>query len=492
MINFFKNLLKKKSYQSLFLGVILLIITIVFGFRSFLYLDPDYGWHVRLGEEILKKGISRTDPFSYTMPSYSFIDHEWLSNILIHQMSLLGRIPLAIVFALLPVFALLILLPMNLNSAFVLVVLLSSTVILPYSGIRPQVETWIFIGVIFLLFENKKYWKRYSKFLPGLFILWANLHGGFFIGIGILTVFIFFKSFAKKKIIKADVVVLTTCYLATLVNPYGVFLWWEVWMQLTDFNLGSTIKEWMPIFVNFSIWQRFSLILFFIIFSTGIFIKFKKIPKVMLVIYICLIVAAVLSRRHIPIFILGSSLFLYRFLKDFKKLTIVLLIFFIPICFVQNKKTIANSYMEMEDFNYPKNALKFLDQNKIPGETFSSYGWGGYLIWKNPQEKVFIDGRMPSWRRDREIKNESKQAFIEFQQVLKDQNLEQILDKYQISQVVWPIKSLYKIKNRDNLIILTGSEDLREKTDFIEHLLKLGWKQVYRDYITVIYQRPSS
>src|SRR3990167_10696773 len=45
-------------------------------------LDPDFGWHVRMGNYILANGIPQTDPLSYTMPNFPFIDHEWLTNVL--------------------------------------------------------------------------------------------------------------------------------------------------------------------------------------------------------------------------------------------------------------------------------------------------------------------------------------------------------------------------------------------------------------------------
>ena len=42
--------------------------------------------------------------------------------------------------------------------------------------------------------------------------------------------------------------------------------------------------------------------------------------------------------------------------------------------------------------------VNFLTQNQIKGKIFNYYNWGGYLIWRYPSEKVFIDGRMVSWQ----------------------------------------------------------------------------------------------
>lgn len=48
-------------------------------------LDPDFGWHVKMGEYIEKYGIPVKDPFTYTMPNFDFVDHEWLTNVLMWE-----------------------------------------------------------------------------------------------------------------------------------------------------------------------------------------------------------------------------------------------------------------------------------------------------------------------------------------------------------------------------------------------------------------------
>ena len=69
----------------------------LFAFRS------DFGWHLRFGQIILAKGIVYKDLFSYTMPSYNFVDHEWLSDALFgfgFFYPLVGKFGLSIFFAL--------------------------------------------------------------------------------------------------------------------------------------------------------------------------------------------------------------------------------------------------------------------------------------------------------------------------------------------------------------------------------------------------------
>src|SRR5258708_37445215 len=99
--------------------IFFLFIGALFFVRSLYYIDPDFGWHLRLGQLLLEKGIPATDPFSYTMPSFPFVDHEWLSNILI---SLVYKFStqwgLAIIYAALSLATFLLFKPKRLSLAF--------------------------------------------------------------------------------------------------------------------------------------------------------------------------------------------------------------------------------------------------------------------------------------------------------------------------------------------------------------------------------------
>src|SRR3990172_11624222 len=77
-------MLKNRFITLVFLPTITVFV-IVFWIRGIMLLDPDFGWHLRMVELILQNGISKTDPFSYTMPSYPFVDHEWLTNVVMSK-----------------------------------------------------------------------------------------------------------------------------------------------------------------------------------------------------------------------------------------------------------------------------------------------------------------------------------------------------------------------------------------------------------------------
>src|ERR1035437_9662529 len=111
--------------------LILLALGIVAFFRATIALDPDFGWHLRMGEQIISHGIPLTDPFSYTMPSYNSIDHEWLANILLSVgYKTVGIYGLAVIFALIFVVALFVAIPQKFKNYSSLPLVLAGAVML--------------------------------------------------------------------------------------------------------------------------------------------------------------------------------------------------------------------------------------------------------------------------------------------------------------------------------------------------------------------------
>src|SRR4051812_10798096 len=53
-------------------------------------LDPDFGWHLQSGRYILAHGIPAHDIFTYTASNFAWINHEWLSDLLIVGLVALG------------------------------------------------------------------------------------------------------------------------------------------------------------------------------------------------------------------------------------------------------------------------------------------------------------------------------------------------------------------------------------------------------------------
>jgi hypothetical protein len=139
---------------------------------------------------------------------------------------------------------------------------------------------------------------------------------------------------------------------------------------------------------------------------------------------------------------------------------------------------------------FPHKAIAFLKQYPPAGNLFSIYNWGGYLTWQLPEKKMFIDGRMNSWRRSNYIKNESSDAFKDFQGLMSGLiPLTSAINTYRITTFLLPIQKPTLQNPIDRPIAGLFSKE-KPTTDIYEQLTKLHWVKIYNDSTSVIYQKP--
>ena len=75
--------IQKIKFRHIYWGFFYLAIFSYILFNSFNYLDPDLGWHLRVGENILtEKAVPGPDYYNYTLEGQNWIDHEWLSDLI--------------------------------------------------------------------------------------------------------------------------------------------------------------------------------------------------------------------------------------------------------------------------------------------------------------------------------------------------------------------------------------------------------------------------
>lgn len=491
----------KKHLQFL----ILLILGLTAFIRGVFFLDPDFGWHLRMGELILKKGIPLIDPFSYTMPSYHFIDHEWLANILISiGFKTIGIYGLALVFALIFIAALFLVIPKQFKNYSFLPLTLAGGLMLGFTGIRTQVITWFFLSLLFKIVFNDKLWKKWRIFIPLAFVFWANLHAGFAVGIAVLCLVFILRWIQDKKFEWQSFFVFLASIAVTFINPYGIGIWHEVWMVTSDNFARWNIAEWVPGVFNTDI-----AFLTLFAFSFALLFRYKaRIGDLLVLTYLFLLLMALSSTRHIPLWALsavmltvkGTKLLIDEIYKNkyailrFKKVVRVLAI---AVCLVLSFEiiiSIIGSFNFSEQSYYPVKAVEYLNkQNLAGGNLFTLYSYGGYLIWKLPNQKVFIDGRMTSWRRRGNYKGESNYAFKDYLKMLADKNyFKQMVKKYNIHYILLSIQPL----NHQNSPFAVKLSKLLQKFVLWKtneeaisgDLTKMNFKKIYNDGHFVIYK----
>ncbi|MCX6723037.1 MAG: hypothetical protein NT094_03105, partial [Candidatus Staskawiczbacteria bacterium] len=165
-------------------------------------MDPDFGWHLRTGQLILERGVPYYDWYSYTMPNFPWIDHEWLSDVFIYGIfSHVGFYFLLLIFLFFYTLSFFIVKrPGQKSWEFFLPLFLGYLGSVGFLGIRPQLLSIFFITVLLNLIY--RYFDQHSKLLfllPVIFLLWVNLHAGFFAGLTILAIVFCLEIFKKSQ-----------------------------------------------------------------------------------------------------------------------------------------------------------------------------------------------------------------------------------------------------------------------------------------------------
>ncbi len=458
---------------------------LLYSTRGIYTLDPDFGWHYKMGELIAKNGIPRTDPFSYTMPSYPFIDHEWLTNIGIYYLyELVGYKGLAVVFGLIATASLFLQIAKK-EIRFAFVPLLFSGLALSYfTGIRPQVLSWFFFSLLLFLFHSEETWKHFRFFAPVLLLAWVNLHGGFALGVVTVILWILARTIIRKRLDPTDLFVCLLIIFVTAANPYGFSIWREIFNQMTE-SLRWRIAEWYPgvFYPHLTLWA-FNIITFIFLFLYR-----KKITMIYLLACLLFFLMAATTLRHTPFWLIiaqsgviaSISLFANERMKKTatKKRFILAYKVFVYICIstvlVQMYVDITFLSLMQEKSFYPQEAVRFLQKSKISGHMLSVYNWGGYLIWKLPGEKVFIDGRMTSWRQATSPASESTGAFAELADIFSGK------EDFAAAQKKYAIKTV--------LIPRGKSRAGKKQNQFISTLKQNNFIEVYKDNIAVVYKK---
>ncbi|HZP48368.1 MAG TPA: hypothetical protein VFB07_07540 [Vicinamibacterales bacterium] len=207
--------------------------------------DPDLWGHLRFGMDMLASGrLASHDPYSFTS-DIPWVNHEWLAEVIFAALfSRLGAIGItllktAIVGAVAAIawrgvrraggtpFA-----AAALTTALVIV---TSYRTVP---IRPQLFSVLFFTLLLVIADRIEHGReRAALAIPLLFCVWANAHGGWIVGFGALTLWaIWTRRF----------VLIAAAAAGTLVNPYGIGLWFFI--RDTVGLARPDISDWLPIY----------------------------------------------------------------------------------------------------------------------------------------------------------------------------------------------------------------------------------------------------
>ncbi len=265
------------AYRKIFWAVFYAFLLISAVKNSYSYFDADFGWHLRIGEEIIRnKAVPHFNTYNFPQENTRWVDHEWAANALIYLIyTQLGYAWVTVFFAVL-LTATFYVIHRSLyayglgrkNDIFIApLLLLGFYAWRGHCGVRVQEFSFIFSALLVLLllrFEKTRNMLWLAP-VPLLFLAWSNFHGGFPLGFAIIGAYAiaraagywltFLKNGRTNKIefaammkpLALPLILLIFSVAASLVTPYGTELYSFLASYRSTYYLKH-IEEWLPFY----------------------------------------------------------------------------------------------------------------------------------------------------------------------------------------------------------------------------------------------------
>lgn len=407
--------------------------------------EPDFGWHLRAGLDFFDRGgsLPHHDPYSHSMSDWAWVEHAWLTDVVLAAIyrglggtGLLGIMGL---FAALTLAAFVIgasRTDASRTDRFAAVVG-SLWVALPFLGARTQLVSLLGLALVLWLYRSITYGRSCFIWLyPPLFLIWANLHGGF-IG-GLLVLGLILGATAVLHVVEArwpirDVLTVPSLTAAqarqlalsfvlscgvTFVNPYGWRLHREIYESLTDRFMLAQLREWQP--VSFEGWAGTAFLCYLVVVG-GLAVRwYRRVDPIQWMLVAVSLVWSLMHWRNVTIFLVvaapvaaeslqGCRAWVRRFLSPGRQAAVSfavtlalggLLVWLGADHLEDISRAGIKPALYFEETEYPIEAVQWLQTHRgeLGDRLYNDYGYGGFLLWWMPGEKIFIDGRMPAWR----------------------------------------------------------------------------------------------
>ena len=447
--------------------------------------DPDLWWNLKVGETIWNTHrIPAADSFSFTAAGHPWIAHEWLSQWVLYAVYHAGGYP-ALMLWLCAVASAIVVLTYVLcglwseNWKVALVGGIAACFFLTVSlSLRPLLLGHLFLVTeLLILYYGVVRKSRLIWALPVLLVVWANCHGSFPLGIAIagcagLAACVDvsgarFRLRCERALSIRFASVVLLCAAAPFVNPVGPQLAFYPFNVLTaqPDNVGS-VAEWAPLD-----WQDPRGVAVLAVF--GLVAWRTSVARRALHIFewAALLTSAAMAVRHtrmLPIFGFVAAPIICRQLagywdrydarRDLPWANGALIAIAMACC--------AAVFPDAKDIDQqiaakkPVAALSYLRQAGLTGRMLNDYEWGGYLMWANPSQPVFIDGRADIYAWTGVLREYGRWALLE-------EDPAYLLDRYKIE-----------------ICLIKVSSPMAQA---LPHLTQ--WRRVFSDQQSVIFTR---
>jgi hypothetical protein len=369
--------------------------------------DPDAWWHLATGRYIVTQHrLPDPDPFAYTTARAAPADageattrrfnltHEWLSQAvwyLIAEGGGMGAVVFwkALLFTLLCVLGGLV--ARRLTGSWlwgIAAALASSTLLAEFAHDRPGILSYVFTALFLAIWEER----RRLWWLPPLTLLWANCHGGFFLGWIVCAAYAVDAVWRKLPDRRTALAVSGAAILISGLNPNG-FAVIPTLLRYRQSPLQSTLIEWS----RADLWgppYAFDLLLYGAVLV--MLLAWRRVRPAHWMLFAAFAAAALAAFRNEPLIAILAPILIAAYFPKFISLPgrqwiPYAMLFAVGGWLAWGSYTGRTFQLRAAEWRFPAGAAAFLREQNLRPLLFNTYEDGGYLIWQG--QRVFIDGR---------------------------------------------------------------------------------------------------
>ncbi len=448
--------------------VTLLFFVTIFSLACVMPAQNDTWWHLRAGEETWRHGgVVLRDVFSHTVYGTYWPDLEWLSEAVFYALHRAGGMPLLTAFTALVATSTWVVVWRLIPGSPMLRLLLAAFAAVPIStawSVRPHLLSLFMLSLTALCIERRRLWP-----IPLLFLLWANLHGGFGLGLVCLAAATLWALVNARDQLGRFAAATVAGALATNVTPLGFSEWLVIGASMQRIR-QYPISEWRaPGLATPIYWPFWGVAAALVVLAIARRVRREPAPEGPLVwsALAVLPLAMTASRNVAPFMLLATPALaslvdprVFRRTSPHRRrpplVNAALLGSGVTLGVVAIAYAWSAQIPRLGWNPLPSDAIAAVE--RCPGNLYNRWDEGGFLVWFTPDQKVFIDGRQDPY---------PPALVAEHMRVEESGDYKGLFQRYDIRCAFLPETSPVARRLRDD-----------------------GWRALYRDGHWIVFAQP--
>lgn len=417
--------------------------------------DIDLWWHLRNAQYLFAhRALPNFDTYSFTVAGHPWMNHEWLAEIpyyLAWRAFGLEGIEILMLLVLECIFLGVLYLCYKRTGhikASILACWFAVALGTVNFGPRTVLFGYLYLVILLAILERFRLKGRATLWLlPPLFCLWINTHGSWCLGIAVLGIFaacglvegkwgVIQASRWSPRQVRQLLAAFGASCAALFVNPYGYRLaLYPLDIAFRQHQAVASVDEWasvdfnsprgivvMVLLVGLFLsalatrhrWRLFDLVLVLVALYGGL--SHERL------LFFAGIVAATVVAELLEI--------APRYRPEIDRPWLNAAIICGLLAFVVFRFPGPAQLQRQVSEQYPAEILPYLESHPPAGRVLNYYPWGGYLDWKDPGPKVFIDSRVDIFV--------YAGVFKDYIDLMGFSDPLHVLDEYRIRYVLFP------------------------------------------------------